>query len=352
MRVIIVILLFIFCVIGYNSLAMETFTVRVTDEDGNPIVGAEVLVSTMNKVILFGSDSSEDFNKYTTFTDTNGVGVVRFNCLSSHFSWDVTANNCYFMTPSNEYFNAKAEYSSPESISISLTEHDIYREVKLYRKKNPQPMYGYTTSDKSLNAPYWNGRFGFDLQCFDWLPPLGKGVVADFYYVREMVEGSLQFGETNKNLRKNYFLFPAESKNYPKNGDIIGRIEFPEKGGAYIRKKTGNYFFQSTYGADLTAEYVSSLPIVFSSAGYNNTILLQESILEKDEYMVVRSRVECNENGEIISANYSKIHGEFYLKFNVGVESVIFNPRINDTNLEFDPNRNLYQGNFGQSNSP
>lgn len=68
--------------------------------------------------------------------------------------------------------------------------------------------------------------------------------------------------------------------------------------------------------------------------------------------MVVRSRVECNENGEIISANYSKIHGEFYLKFNVGVESVIFNPRINDTNLEFDPNRNLYQGNFGQSNSP
>ena len=140
--------------------------------------------------------------------------------------------------------------------------------------------------------------------------------------------------------------------NYPTNGCVVGRIEFPENGGAYIRKKTGNKFFQSTYEADLTAEYITSIPIVFSSPEYNNAILQQMPILEEDEYMVVRSRVKCDNEGNILSANYSKILGYFDLGFKVRAGSVIFNPRINDTNLEFDPNQNLYQGDAGRSNTP
>ena len=36
----------------------------------------------------------------------------------------------------------------------------------------------------------------------------------------------------------------------------------------------------------------------------------------------------------------------------VGVEETVFNPRPNDTNLEFDPNRNLYQGKKGRGMIP
>jgi hypothetical protein len=36
----------------------------------------------------------------------------------------------------------------------------------------------------------------------------------------------------------------------------------------------------------------------------------------------------------------------------VGVEETVFNPRPNDTNLEFDPNRNLYQGRKGRGMIP
>lgn len=68
--------------------------------------------------------------------------------------------------------------------------------------------------------------------------------------------------------------------------------------------------------------------------------------------MVIRSRVKCDENGNIVAANYSKILGPMGLFGMVGLKEVVFNPRPNDTNLEFDPNRNLYQGKKGRGMIP
>lgn len=68
--------------------------------------------------------------------------------------------------------------------------------------------------------------------------------------------------------------------------------------------------------------------------------------------MVIRSRVKCDEKGNIVSANYSKILGTMRLVGGVGVKEAVFNPRPNDTNLEFDPDRNLYQGKKGRGMIP
>ena len=68
--------------------------------------------------------------------------------------------------------------------------------------------------------------------------------------------------------------------------------------------------------------------------------------------MVIRSRVKRDEKGTIVSANYSKILGSMGLMGRVSVEEAVFNPRPNDTNLEFDPERNLYQGKKGRGVIP
>ena len=57
----------------------------------------------------------------------------------------------------------------------------------------------------------------------------------------------------------------------------------------------------------------------------------------------MRTRVKYDENGNMVSAYYSRILGEFWVMPFGSVSESIFNPVPNDTNLEFDRKRNLYK---------
>ena len=56
-----------------------------------------------------------------------------------------------------------------------------------------------------------------------------------------------------------------------------------------------------------------------------------------DEYRnyYFRVRTKLDENGNVVSARYGKIYGDF-MQF-----SYYFNPTPNDRNVEFDPKQNL-----------
>ena len=211
-------------------------------------------------------------------------------------------------------------------------------------------MYAYTR-EMDIKSPIANGRYGFDLQVFDWLPPHGKGKIADFYYVRERLDDARD-KRFAKRGESDFFLFKNGEPGYPKLGDVIGRIEFDEHCGAYIGRQTGCASFPSVYHADPNREYLRSFPISIRGNG-GHTIWLEEGdVIKGGEYMVIRSRVKCDEHGNIVSANYSKILGSMGLTGRVGVEESVFNPCPNDTNLEFDPKRNLYQGKKGRGMIP
>ena len=75
-------------------------------------------------------------------------------------------------------------------------------------------------------------------------------------------------------------------------------------------------------------------------------------VLGNDEYLVLRTRVVHDEKGHIVFANYSRILGEFRANPSISTAESIFNPVPNDTNLEFDRNRNLYQGKKGRGMIP
>ena len=203
-------------------------------------------------------------------------------------------------------------------------------------------MFAYT-DEKKVNAPHWNGRFGFDLQCFDWLPPLGQGKIADFYYVRDMNVVDITKEEKDHKKIQQLFSFRQGEKTYPKDGDVIGRIEFAPHCGAYVSKKTGNENFPSTYKADEAATFSDAF-LIRIEAQKGNKWLHQAAVVKRDEYMVIRSRAVCNDRGGIVSANYAKIIGPLNFTTRVVVGESVFNPVPNDTSHQTDSSLIYQQG--------
>lgn len=64
---------------------------------------------------------------------------------------------------------------------------------------------------------------------------------------------------------------------------------------------------------------------------------------KRDVGYFLRTRVKLDADGEIISAHYAKIYGDFRFDPRGAVSfTYYFNPVPNDRNLEFDPQRNLF----------
>ena len=341
-----------FLLLGNLGCASERLHVKVVDDDGNPVSNAVVEVGVPPKTAFWGINSRrQKGSSYHALTDTNGVAVVSFNCTGTHFRWIVKADGFYASNLNEEWFSDFEEVVVPPASSkVILHEHEKKGEAVLYRRKNPQPMYAYSR-DQERKSPIANGRYGFDLECFDWLPPLGNGRVADFYYVRARRDIENVNEAVSKGKGYRLMSFRNGTPNFPVAGDVVGRIEFDAKCGAYIRKCTGSENFPSTYVAETNAQYAAEIPISIK-AQKGNVWLHEGRVVESGEYMVVRSRVKCDESGNIVSANYSKLIGPVGFGSRVVIEESVFNPRPNDTNLEFDPARNLYQGKKGRGMIP
>jgi len=341
------------CLLMANcGCASERLYVKVIDDDGRPVTNAVVTVGAPPKTVFWGSNSQRNKGKsYNSQTDANGEAVVSFNCTAATFRWSVKADGCY---PSNVFEERFKEFDEvvvpPAFTKVILHEHEKHGNVILYRKKNPQPMYAHSR-ENVVKSPIANGRYGFDLQVFDWVSPHGNGKIADFYYVRERPD------ETNATKRTIYdksgfFQFRRGEPGFPNVGDVVGRIEFEEDCGAYVGKKNACENFPAVYHADPNGKYVRTYPIVITNCDKFGVWLCESPVIGEDEYMIMRSRVKRNEQGKISSVNYSKILGSFGLVYSINMKEAVFNPRPNDTNLEFDPNRNLYQGKKGRGMIP
>ena len=87
------------CVIGMalSGCASERLYVTVVDEEDNPVSNAVVYVGFSTSNVLFGGghSSRDEGGNAMAKTDTNGVAIVKFNCTSASFGWDVVADGYY-----------------------------------------------------------------------------------------------------------------------------------------------------------------------------------------------------------------------------------------------------------------
>lgn len=299
--------------------ASERLYVMVVDNEGNPVSNATVKVGFSSSHVIFGGghrSSGGGDDNVTARTDTNGNAVVKFNCTSSDFGWRVEAEGYYSSESRQEHFKGEDVIIPPAFAYVILHEHEKRRAVTVWKKINPQSMYSYQLSNwpnSRQKVPDSNGRYGFDLKLGAWLPPLGKGVVADFYYVRNIGDGHSEDGS-------------------------VEWLEFDNGCGAYLAKQTGCKEFPSTYCANTNAVYTNRLPFAFTR---KNTSVGQREIAAADEYIVLRTRVKVDSKGNILEANYSKILGPFRFDLFIKTPCVVFNHRVNDPNLESDCRRNM-----------
>lgn len=340
-------LMFIVAFLANAGCASERLYVKVTDDNGAPVSNATVHVEFSTSYVVFGNGRP---CHYEAKTDSSGNAIVKFNCKSSDIWWHIEADGYYRSESRKEYFRGDNVLIPPCFGYWHPYEYEKNGEITLYPIKNPQPMFSYS-QDKKVKMPIENGKYGFDLEIFDWLSPLGKGKVADFYYVRDRKDCERIAKLLAENKTHRVSVFRSDEADAPKLGDVVGRIEFEPYCGAYICTQTGNQNFPSTYRADPKAEYKSVIPIRICEN--NGKLWLQEGpVVGKDKYVVIRSRVKLDEQGNIVSANYSKILGPWRVGVTMFSHGSVFNPVPNDTNLEFDPQKNLYQGKKGRGMIP
>lgn len=294
------------------SAGMATLEVVVKDGRDMPVTNAHLWVSTQKKLGFGLGSRSSDYQVYECYADRMGVVKHSFHCPSG---------DCVFWVEAEGFYPAvrtPIHYKITESkfnLQASLVENYKHVDVKMRKIINPQPMFAigsgqfFAVEDNEFSR-------GFDLKIGDWVRPFGRGVVSDFII------------EKHSNVSNGIL-------------SIHSVLRIDGKGnGAYVEKINKSSEFRSCYKAD--DRRLTKNEFVFDAVRFPDyTYKMSSPIVSDDEYMILRTRSKYDEKGRLISCNYSKIFGEVKIQCGFSCMSAVFNPKENDTNMEFDRSKNL-----------
>ena len=300
-------------VIGAIFQRDSTVNFKVIDYNGNTVSNATAKINTMKKWIPGENFGRTMYMDVYGKSDTNGEIHIAFPCKSTMFSYSVGADGFYGC-------GGGAQFAAvPNGLDLRQTQFETNFVVRLKPIINPCKMFVFRMASglgTSLKYPQGShsGTWGFDMKEGDWIAPHGKGGVADFF-----VEYSDSHFDEDKIL------------------DCALVFTNAVHDGCYVAKCTGTRF-HSDYAADTSAKYMKRLD--FDSWGKKFKGKYAAELLNADEYLVVRTRTKCDDEGHIVSANYAKIYGP--ITFFMGMTfTSYFNPNENDPNLEADTTVNL-----------
>lgn len=278
-----------------------TTKIQVVDEQGDPVEGAEVKLWYVNyrdeKMKVIKTDAKGRI-------EDTGNPELRIN-LS-------VAKEGYY----------KTFYDQSEGTSLSKDiNHDL--EVILRKVINPIPMYAKKIN---IRLPKIGEKFAFDFQVGDWVAPHGKGAISDIYF-----KSSKVVIDRNNYRCETFISFPENS--------IDGILED-------ARWSKCSEFKSSRYAAEESYKPQEKIiDLQDPVTGYEG------ETPNKNYLLTLRSRIDTS--GNKILANYAKIIGginvwvgtwEGFVDKPPAISfTYYFNPNVNDRNLEFDPERNLFK---------
>jgi hypothetical protein len=291
-----------FLLTGTSCFGFNELNVKLTVVDEN-----QVAVPDANVRIVF--HDLKELGLVKAVTNEEGIVTAQGE---TYIELEVSAEKEGYYKSHLRFDTRKRDATGKQVVS------DQNIELVLRKKINPIPLFAKTFSGK---VPILNKEVGFDLSKSDWVSPYGQGNFEDLilYVEKKFVS------ENDYNTKLN--------------------ISFPEEGEGIMAFKSKIEYseFSSPYNAPNEENYRANKILITGKEpekGYINSLY---------EDYIFRNRVIKNEDGDIIKANYGKIIGgiKVFVGFNNNPPGIkftyYFNPEENDTNLEFDPSKNLFK---------
>lgn len=287
----------------HGAKACLVFT--VVDDEGNPVSNAAVNATWQN-------DYPRRKWKSCYVTDVAGKFVA-----------SDTVGHSFACTVRKEWFYFSCDYVkfdwrpgvSPLVKDGKWQPYGEHRTIVIKRKKNPVAITWYNWGIDGCSAPATNVWIGLDLETGQWCKPYGAGKHED---AAVRFSGSI----TDR--------FTWDTKTE------ISFANIPYAG-FYTLAKDEYSDMKSCYSASTNATSYSDRILTFTSSSATRD--QTASRLAGDRYIVFRTRCTVDEDGNLLSAHYGKICGEFWggkmnLMFRGNDNGVYFNPTPNDPNLE------------------
>ena len=315
-------------------------TVKVTDESGNPLAGAKVDADTFDHY-----EPASEFGGYearyklvTFTTDERGIATLDVKLPQEESGFGCRVNL-------TGYYSDWGEFNFTNSFLGHWLPLNPEVDVVLQKIGIQAPMYAAHIFLKKV--PDETKPVGFDLMVGDWVEPYGKGKISDFIFHFEIAPTTW--------ITNFYGNRPAPRAlndwkriiTFSNDGDGIQTFEALQHGlrsprqaplDGYESSLTQHEYDELYQKMEMRGGKQQEEPYVNFHQGY-----------QKDRNYFFRVRTKKDANGNIISALYGKIYGDF----NNGMSGVVtrkeinftyfLNPEPNSRNMEFGENLLLIQ---------
>jgi len=312
------------------------YRVLVVDDGGEPVGNANVWTMRYSWIEDSQIPAAKPI-KVNTLTADKGVASIAFLSAQTPGGVAVSKDGYYGSTAPANWIFPEGFWDTPTSHHGKTAKTEI--EIILRPVKNAIPMHAYNNAgamDQIANVPDLDREYGYDIKMSEPLPPLGKGMVADFTFV---VSGTHD-GNSNYNLK-----LDVKFSN-PKDGVV--EFVTPQRTAVREPIRTGSALV-SDYEAPADG-YKRNITRSLKRNGIENP---GETDVDFRRNFYFRTRTVTDAAGKIVSAHYGKIYGDFqfdaarkdwgYLS-TLALVTTYFNPTPNDRNVEFDTGRNLLPG--------
>ncbi len=179
-------------------------------------------------------------------------------------------------------------------------------ELVLREKKGPVALYRRAAE---IVPPVFGEPFGYDLEVGDYAAPHGEGKRSDLVFTTKLRQGKDEWDFD--------YSLTVSFSNAEDGLIVLEQIDGCEFTTPFYDAPEGGYVGEWVY----TRSARPGEP--------------EKKNSKANRCYALRLRTVVDEDGEIVSSNYAKIHGDFP-KFRY-----FYNPRANDRNLEHDPEQNL-----------
>ena len=272
---------------------------KVVDQDGVAVPDAKIWGA-------FSANHLKDSVLVDGVTNTNGIYVARGRC-NEFLRVDVTKEGYYNTEEKINFWQSK---SDPIVVDGKWQPYGETRTVVLKRIKNPINIGEFGRC--SISIPVYDKWIGFDFQKRMWTPPYGDGCCQDVL---------LKFGRALVDSETDFMMTMEVSfTNNP-------------CAGCYLLKYDNFSDRRNVYCADEEALYISEMKYVHERHPGCQRI---DNRIDKNSYLVFRTRTRADDDGNLVSAHYGIIGGGWSFYGAMLSSGYLFNPTPNDTNLEDD----------------